>query len=97
MTPSASTRQELANLGVPAPVVWGRGVDTAWFHPDRRSNLRRQERGGDNRIHILHVGRLAVEKDVDTLVAAFQQALAVFEGFTTLVAAADAAFASGQP
>jgi len=29
--------------------------------------------------------------------AAFQQALAIFEGFTTLVSAADAAFASGQP
>ena len=29
--------------------------------------------------------------------AAFQQALRVFEGFATLVAAADAAFASGQP
>lgn len=77
MTPSASTRQELFSLGVPAPVVWGRGVDTSWFHPGRRSSIRRQERGGDDRVHILHVGRLAVEKDVDTLVAALQQARAV--------------------
>lgn len=74
MTPSASTRQELFALGVPAPVLWGRGVDTNWFHPRRRSQARRDERGGDSRIHVLHVGRLAVEKDVDTLVASFRQA-----------------------
>ena len=76
MTPSANTRQELFALGVPAPVVWGRGVDTSWFHPNRRSSIRRQERGGDHKVHVLHVGRLAVEKDVDTLVASFQQAKA---------------------
>jgi glycosyltransferase involved in cell wall biosynthesis len=52
-------------------------VDTTWFHPGRRSAARRHERGGDRRVHILHVGRLAVEKDVDTLVASFQQARAV--------------------
>ena len=40
MTPSASTRKELSSLGVPAPVVWGRGVDTGWFHPGRRSITR---------------------------------------------------------
>jgi phosphatidylinositol alpha 1,6-mannosyltransferase len=74
MTPSASTRQELFALGVPAPVVWGRGVDTTWFHPDRRSKVRRDERGGDDKVHVLHVGRLAAEKDVDTLVASFQAA-----------------------
>ena len=74
MTPSASTRRELAALGIPAPVVWGRGVDTGWFHPERRSSARREERGGDYRVHILHVGRLAVEKDVATLVASFRQA-----------------------
>jgi len=52
-------------------------VDTGWFHPGRRSAVRRQERGGDQKVHFLHVGRLAVEKDVDTLVASFQQARSV--------------------
>ena len=40
---------------------------------------------------------LLANRQPQKALAAFQQALAVFEGFTTLVAAADAAFASGQP
>jgi phosphatidylinositol alpha 1,6-mannosyltransferase len=94
MTPSGNTRRELASLGVPAPVVWGRGVDTTWFHPNRRSPLRRQERGGDDRVHILHVGRLAVEKDVDTLVGAFQLAEAELGAKAVFVVAGDGPKAS---
>jgi glycosyltransferase involved in cell wall biosynthesis len=73
MTPSARARQDLVHLGVPMPIVWGAGVDTSWFHPERRSPVRRETRGGDARLHVLHIGRLAVEKNVDTLVAAFQE------------------------
>ncbi len=74
-TPSEETRRELAELGVPYPVVWGRGVDTTQFAPERRSQARREALGAsDSRPLILHVSRLAVEKDVDTLVAAFQRA-----------------------
>ena len=40
---------------------------------------------------------LLASREPQKALAAFQQALAVFEGFSTLVAAADAAFASGQP
>jgi glycosyltransferase involved in cell wall biosynthesis len=69
-TPSATTRAELVALGVPRPVVWGRGVDSGLFTPRRRSEARRAEAGVGDRILLLHVGRLAVEKDVDTLVAA---------------------------
>ncbi len=68
-TPSAATRDDLLALGVPRPVVWGRGVDTALFHPSRRTRPR-----GAAPFEVLHVGRLAVEKDVATLVAAFTQA-----------------------
>jgi glycosyltransferase involved in cell wall biosynthesis len=73
-TPSAATRAELLALGIPRPVVWGRGVDTAQFAPARRSAARRQEAGVGDRLLLLHVGRLAVEKDVDTLVSAFRLA-----------------------
>jgi hypothetical protein len=40
---------------------------------------------------------LLANRQPQRALAAFQQAIAVFEGFSTLVAAADAAFASGQP
>jgi phosphatidylinositol alpha 1,6-mannosyltransferase len=73
-TPSAVTRAELLSMGVPNAVVWGRGVDTHWFRPGRRSESRRAALGADHRALVLHVGRLAVEKDVDTLVTSFTMA-----------------------
>ncbi len=71
-TPSELTRDELLAAGIPRAMVWGRGVDTTSFRPQRRSEERRAAMGvtGDRAL-VLHVGRLAVEKDVDTLVAAF--------------------------
>lgn len=73
-TPSEQTRDELIELGVPKAVVWGRGVDTHWFRPERRSETRRAELGASGRALVLHVGRLAVEKDVATLVESLQAA-----------------------
>ncbi len=66
-TPSEATRDELETLGVPQPVVWGRGVDTAWFRPERRIRPL-----GARPVEVLHVGRLAVEKDVETVVGVFR-------------------------
>lgn len=73
-TPSEITRDELRTLGLPRATVWGRGVDTTLFRPDRRSAERRAVLGAEGRVIVLHVGRLAVEKDVETLVAAFAHA-----------------------
>ena len=74
-TPSDRTREELLAAGIPRATVWGRGVDTAFFRPARRSQSRRSALGVDSRqALVLHVGRLAVEKDVATLVAAFRAA-----------------------
>lgn len=73
-TPSDVTRNELLAHGIPGAVVWGRSVDATWFRPDRRSEGRRVGLGAAGRALVLHVGRLAVEKDVDTLVASFTEA-----------------------
>ena len=76
-TPSEVSRDELHGLGVSRAEVWGRGVDTGWFRPSRRSAMRRAALGAtEDRVLVLHVGRLAVEKSVDTLVAAFTAARA---------------------
>jgi glycosyltransferase involved in cell wall biosynthesis len=89
-TPSQTTRDELSALGFRRPVVWGRGVDTTLFHPERRNLLRRATLGvTDDRPVILHVSRLAVEKDVTTLVAAFQQAHAELGDTVRFVVAGD--------
>ena len=73
-TPSEATRADLGAMGIPRAQVWGRGVDTAWFRPSRRSDARRAALGAAGRLLVLHVGRLAAEKDVATLVEAFRLA-----------------------
>jgi phosphatidylinositol alpha 1,6-mannosyltransferase len=73
-TPSHATRAELLEMGLPNAVVWGRGVDTTLFRPERRMETRRALLGATDRVLVLHVGRLAVEKDVATLIGAYQAA-----------------------
>jgi phosphatidylinositol alpha 1,6-mannosyltransferase len=75
-TPSSVTRQELLDLDLPDVEVWGRGVDTALFHPGRRSQTLRAELGMGSRFTFLYVGRLAAEKRVDFVIEAFQRASA---------------------
>jgi phosphatidylinositol alpha 1,6-mannosyltransferase len=73
-TPSTVTRGELARLGLGEVEVWGRGVDTALFHPGRRSQGLRAQLGMGSRFTFLYVGRLAAEKRVDFVVEAFRRA-----------------------
>lgn len=60
LVPSASIQKVLSQNGIAHAQVWGRGVDTELFRPDRRSTpmLRPPI--------YLYVGRLAVEKNIDT-------------------------------
>jgi phosphatidylinositol alpha 1,6-mannosyltransferase len=47
-------------------------VDTTLFHPDRRSVAMRRRLGArDDQVLVLHVGRLAAEKNLDVLADAF--------------------------
>lgn len=89
-TPSQTTRDELKSLGFGHPVVWGRGVDSHLFHADRRSAERRVALGavGDHPV-VLHVSRLAVEKDVATLVDGFRRAHAELGDSARFVIAGD--------
>jgi len=71
-TPGEAVRHELVRRGIGNPVVWGRGVDTKHFHPGRRSaGWRRWLAGGDKTAIVLHVGRLAPEKNIDVLAEAW--------------------------
>lgn len=75
-TPSAVAKGELANLGLSQVEVWGRGVDTAVFHPRRRTQELRERLGMGSRFTFVYVGRLAAEKRVDVVIEAFRQAAA---------------------
>src|SRR5262245_56361849 len=72
-TPSQETASELREFGVRQAMVWGRGVDPEHFNPDRRSESRRQAMGIGSRPMVLHVGRLAREKDIGVLIEAFKR------------------------
>jgi phosphatidylinositol alpha 1,6-mannosyltransferase len=71
-TPGEAARAELAAHGIGQAVVWGRGVDTAFFHHSRRDDaLRRRLGATGDQVLVLHVGRLAAEKNLDILADAF--------------------------
>lgn len=72
-TPSDVAAGELRRLGIAHAEVWGRGVDTVAFSPRHRSlELRRTFASGGDAFTFLYVGRLAAEKSVDRVLAAYR-------------------------
>ena len=89
-TPGDATRAELLAHGITQAVVWGRGVDTAHFHPGRRlPACRRWLGGGDDTVVVSHVGRLAPEKNLDVLAEAWRLAHAALGSRAAFVLAGD--------
>ena len=75
MVPTEALRAELAALGFRGLRVVSRGVDTELFSPSRRSQaLRAQWGAAPSDPVLLHVGRIAPEKNLDALVAAYEAA-----------------------
>lgn len=73
-TPSEPAAHDLRALGVRDVQVWGRGVDLDLFHPRQRSAPLRAAYGMPTSFLFLHVGRLAAEKGVERIVAAYRRA-----------------------
>ncbi|MFN5047812.1 glycosyltransferase family 4 protein [Roseateles sp.] len=73
MVPDAGLRQELEGLGFHGVRVLARGVDTRLFSPERRNPALRATWGvGEQDPVIVHVGRLAPEKNLTHLIEAFE-------------------------
>lgn len=70
-TPGGPAAEDLRRMGVANVEVWGRGVDLEIFSPDRRTDSVRSTLGLDGAFVFLHVGRLAAEKGVERILAAF--------------------------
>ena len=67
-TPGEATRAELAGRGLRHVRLWGRGADTERFdHRLRDTVLRRKLGVADGASLVLHVGRLAPEKNLEVL------------------------------
>ncbi len=87
-TPSESAKADLRALGLHDVEVWGRGVDTALFNPGRRSLAARERIHVGHGFTFLYVGRLAPEKHVPLLLAAFASlARSLPEGAVRLIVA----------
>lgn len=88
--PSRDTLDMLQGRGFHARLkVWGRGVDTELFSPERRSReVRERIAPGADRI-LVYVGRLAVEKRVDFLLDAFVRVRESLGGRIALVFVGD--------
>jgi glycosyltransferase involved in cell wall biosynthesis len=68
LVPSVSQRLELERRGFERLALLSRGVDSQLFNPARRSTALRESWGmGSDDIALLHVGRLAVEKNLGLL------------------------------
>lgn len=87
--PTAMQADELSAQGFERLVVLGRGVDTELFNPDRRDPALRALWGADETTPVLlHVGRLAAEKNLDLLSESWSRAREV-EPETCLVIVGD--------
>ncbi|MEE4460862.1 glycosyltransferase family 1 protein [Azotobacter chroococcum] len=73
LVPSASQRMELTRRGFERLELLARGVDSRLFQPARRSaRLRAAWGAGDDDLVVLHVGRLAPEKNLGLLGSSFR-------------------------
>jgi len=89
-TPGQAVRDDLVRRGLSHAALWGRGVDPQFFHPARRdTSWRRWLAGGDNTLIVLHVGRLAHEKNLGVLIEAWRQAYCVLGQRATFVVAGE--------
>lgn len=70
--PSSETQRLLRKHGLLNLDIWSRGVSTEVFHPDNEDVEMRSRMGGEKKILLLYVGRLAPEKGVDVLFKALR-------------------------
>lgn len=73
LVPNEALRDVLETDGYRNVGVLGRGIDTALFNPNRRSSaLRQLWEVEEDTLVAMHVGRLAPEKNLHTVAAAFE-------------------------
>jgi glycosyltransferase involved in cell wall biosynthesis len=72
--PTPSIRDQLRGKGFERVEIWSRGVNCGHFHPGKRDNeLRRQLGVLENAVVLACCGRLAAEKNLETLLSAFSK------------------------
>ena len=72
LCPSYDTLRTVEKKGFPNAGIWSRGIDSSKFSPSYYSNEVRSRYGWEGKTVFLYVGRLAKEKDLDTLAEAIK-------------------------
>ncbi|MCG8499938.1 MAG: glycosyltransferase family 1 protein [Firmicutes bacterium] len=72
LCPSHETKKMLENKGVNHLGIWTRGIDCEEFKPEFRSQALRESLGAADKIVLLYVGRISIEKDLDILFDSFK-------------------------
>jgi glycosyltransferase involved in cell wall biosynthesis len=89
-TPGEFVRDTLHAHGIRQAVVWGRGVDTDHFHPDRDGATWRRRLGLESGTAlVIHVGRLAPEKNLGLLCDAWAIARTPLSGRAAFIVAGE--------
>ncbi len=68
--PSRDTKDDLVSHGVKNVELWGRGIDTQAFHPNKRDKRLRRKYCKHNETLLLYVGRVSPEKELELLLEA---------------------------
>lgn len=67
LAPSSHTRDQLIEHGFSRVQIWGRGVDTERFHPNRRDPVLHESWAPRGEVVVGYMGRLGAEKQVEDL------------------------------
>jgi glycosyltransferase involved in cell wall biosynthesis len=87
LVPTEETRRLLISQGFRNVEIMERGVDTGLFHPGRRNRALRERWGaGSADIVMLHVGRVAAEKNLGLVFQAWEAARAQFPSIKLVLA-----------
>ncbi|WP_432408998.1 glycosyltransferase family 4 protein [Wukongibacter sp. M2B1] len=68
--PSINTKEDMEKHGIKNVELWGRGIDTASFNPNKKSKELRRKYCSNGEALLLYVGRVAPEKELDVLLDA---------------------------
>lgn len=89
MCPSQDTKIVLQNRGIEKVDIWGRGIDGIKFSPLKRSELLRNKLGVHEKIVLLYVGRVSLEKDLDILFGAYNKIKQEYSSEVALIVTGD--------
>jgi len=87
--PSETTKKLLTSKGIKNVHVLSNGVETDFFSPDKKSHEIRRQLGNQDKIMILYVGRVALEKDIDVLIDAYRLIKEKYSSRVSLVITGD--------